>query len=239
MESSASDGDPESRTGGRTGGRTGRRWVWAGGAVLGAALLVLASVAAGLKMDSRETVEPRHGRWYWIVSDGTGYTVKTKAEDRCGVPVYVGCDLVRVEGFIVPVGVRRRVWVLDPNRDLEDAGYRAAVVRQMRTQPEMTAWAACLDAPRRTIAERSWIGTTVFGASVVVPGVGLAGLGAMLGTHAWRQALARRAQRRTLCAACGYSLNGLDAEETAVCPECGTHRSARAKPRTGQLLPTG
>lgn len=240
------DGDPESRSGeagterGRRTRRSGiaRGALWAVGGALGLAMLTLASTAVGMKLHSHESFARLHGRWYWVVSEGTGYTVKSKTEDRCGVPVYVGRELIEIEGFGLPAGVRRRVWTIDPNRDLRDAGYRAAVVERMRTQPDMAAWAGCLEAHGGSVTERYWLGTTMYGASVVVPGLGLVLFVRALGFRAWGAFKARRAQRRVLCTACGYSLKELDLEETAVCPECGTERISGAKPAPTRWLPS-
>lgn len=217
------------------------RWfkVAASAAALGFALLL--SAVLGLTLPTREDAERAGGQWYWVVSEGKGFQVKSKTEDRCGVPIYVGRELIQAEGFFLPTVIKRRVWTHDPNRDLDDPAILDAVRRAMLARDEAAPWAGALSAPGRMTGERVWLGTFAYGAAVVFPALGLGLLSASLGRRGAVRILFDRARRRALCTHCGYSLRGLDPEDADRCPECGAHRAettASASSSHSRKIPT-
>lgn len=198
-------------------------WAWCG---LGAVVLALAaSVFIGSLVPVVEESRTVGGRWYWIVSDGTHSSIRSKDQDRCGVAVYVGLDESVGSALGVPLKRTKRVWTIDPNLDLRNEEALRAVFETMTMRDGLGDWAGLLLGQTRSRTRPDWVGRGVFGAIVLLPASFL-GLGLLkLGKHWHGQIRTALDQRRQRCTCCGYALRGLDVFDAPSCPECGTIRS--------------
>lgn len=212
---------------------------------LGACVLTIASVGVGSHLPAVLNWERVDGRWYWVVPDdksdhgpsGTdGYRVSDRHRDPQGLAVFVAMEREYSRGvFNIAVYRGYRLWWVDRQGHMRNPGVLAAIRSELTRNPQTREWASAMTLRGRRFGGRDWVGTGVYGASVIVPSVLLGGLLARGGRRAYDALLRVHAERTNRCTGCRYSLDDLSVEEAEMCPECGLERrgvaSARGVPR--------
>lgn len=210
---------------------------------LGVCVLTIASAGVGSQLPAVLNGERVDGRWYWVAADdktdhgpsgADGYRVSDRHSDPRGVAVFVAMEREYSRGvFNIAVYRGYRVWWIDRSAQMRNPGVLAAIRAEVARNPQTREWAPAMTLRGRRFGGRDWIGTGVYGASVVLPSVLLGGLFARGCRRAHDALLRAHALRTNRCERCRYSLHRLPVEEAEMCPECGLERRGVAPPMHG------